>query len=94
MSASIEPCLIHKAVFAWINYDPNRWFKRHPGHHREVMKKRRATQANIELQQRIYDLRNPRVGPPMSQRRVAELLGVSQTTVKTYQKKYLDRTSK
>ena len=91
MDIQIEPCRIHDAVFAWINYDPNRWFTRRLGQHGEIMKRRNETKENKELQQRIYNLRNPPYGKPMRIRDVAELLDVSESTVKTYSKKYLER---
>lgn len=84
----VEPCLIHKAVFAWVRFDPKRYFTRKKGMTSEQIARRGGARRNVTLHNKIYELRNPPKGRPMTQQAVADLLGVSVSTVKTYQKRY------
>jgi hypothetical protein len=87
----VQPCLIHKAVFAWLNYDPKKYFTRRNGMTSEQIARRGGTKGDPELHKRIYNLRNPPYGKAMRIRDVAELLDVSESTVKTYSKRYRER---
>jgi len=86
----IEKCRIHDAVKAWLRYDPKRYFGRRKGMTSEQIARRGGSARNYALHKKIYDMRNPKKGKPPTQQAVADLLGVSVSTVKTYQKREPD----
>ena len=84
---TIEPCLIHEAVRAWLNYDFKRYFPKKKGQHGFGVGLKGRKRISSDVQARIKFMRSPGPdGKPLfSQNEVAAECGVSLASVKFYQ---------
>lgn len=84
LSNDIEPCRIHDAVKAWINYDPSKYFTmRSTDPHPWV--KARSLGLPSHIKAKIRELRDPSNPKRLTQEETAKQLKISVSSVKTYQ---------